>query len=357
MKLRVPHDRAFRRSLAAAAAGTILVAAAASMTGNEDSVPWLVGAAVVAALPLVALTLVRYSRIAELSARVDDVLHGERTIDLDRMDEGELAVLTSELDKMVTRLNLTADELTQERQTLADALADISHQLKTPLTSIALTTELVRRDLAREEGHTHEIEHLRTIAQLERRVERLVSALLKLARLDAGVVHLATQPVDVAALVDDAFEPLAIAFDIADVTFERTIEPGCSFMGDASWSAEALENLLKNCLEHTPAGGTVARSGPLAMSWHAALWLRTPARVFAEEDLPHVFERFYRGAAAATDTDASEVNPAGVGIGLALARALVEAQGGALTAENAQDGAGRTTGARFRMTFFKDIAV
>ncbi len=356
MKLRVPHDRAFRRSLAAAAAGTILVAAAASMTGNEDSVPWLVGAAVVAALPLVALTLVRYSRIAELSARVDDVLHGERTIDLDRMDEGELAVLTSELDKMVTRLNLTADELTQERQTLADALADISHQLKTPLTSIALTTELVRRDLAREEGHTHEIEHLRTIAQLERRVERLVSALLKLARLDAGVVHLATQPVDVAALVDDAFEPLAIAFDIADVTFERTIEPGCSFMGDASWSAEALENLLKNCLEHTPAGGTVrvqAHSDVLA----CRLVVEDTGSGFAEEDLPHVFERFYRGAAAATDTDASEVNPAGVGIGLALARALVEAQGGALTAENAQDGAGRTTGARFRMTFFKDIAV
>ena len=156
---------------------------------------------------------------------------------------------------MRTRLTLAAEDLSRERNALADSLADISHQLKTPLTSLALMTSLVRGALVEDGSHEQELARLRTMERLEDRVEWLVSSLLKLARIDAGVVTFARTRVDAALLVERAAEPLAVAFDLADVTLERDVAPGSGFEGDLSWTAEALENVLKNCLEHTPAGG------------------------------------------------------------------------------------------------------
>ncbi|OUP10091.1 HAMP domain-containing sensor histidine kinase [Collinsella sp. An2] len=347
------RNRGFFRAVVAWMVLACSLMVLATCTGHAEACAWIAAAALATALPFLALTVSRYRAIARLSERVDAVLHGERSVDLEHMEEGELAVLTSELDKMVTRLNLTADELERERQTLADALADISHQLKTPLTSLSLSTELVRRSLVDEGGHASEVERLRKMQRLQQRVERLVSTLLKLARIDAGVVHLRTAPVDVEHLVQDAFEPLAIAFDIADVTFSARVTPGTTFIGDAGWTAEALSNILKNCMEHTPAGGTVqvrATEDTIA----CRMVIEDTGGGIAPHDLAHIFERFYRGEAAeGAGRVSSDVDPAGVGIGLSLARGLITAQGGTLTAENVQDAEGRTTGARFTITFFK----
>lgn len=204
-----------------------------------------------------ALTAIRYRALNDMAANLDRVLAGERDICLRDMREGELAILASEVDKVIARLNLTVDELQAEKLALSDALADISHQLKTPLTSIAISTELIRDRLA-ERGDAPEIvERLRLVQRLQGRVEDLVAALLKLARIDAGVIKLVKAPVDARELVRKSFEPLAVAFDIAGVDFETSIHPGAGYEGDLAWSVEALENILKNCMEHTPAGGTV----------------------------------------------------------------------------------------------------
>lgn len=308
--------------------------------------------AVFAALPFLVLTYSRYRELARLSAGIDAVLHGDRTLDFSNMAEGELAILSSELDKMVTRLNLTIDELAREKQTLADALADISHQIKTPLTSLSIMTELVRKHLVERPECAEDLERLRRIEELEMRVENLVAALLKLARLDAGTVRLAREHVLVSDVVQAATRPLAIALDIADVALEVAIEEGCWFTGDAVWCAEALENIVKNCMEHTPSGGRVRIA-----AWEDALACRIRVTDtgpgIAEEDLPHVFERFYRGVH--DDTSGSAVNPAGVGIGLSLAQSLITAQGGTLTAKNARDDTGRVCGAQFDIAFFRAI--
>ena len=127
-----------------------------------------------------------------MAQNLDRVLAGERDIKLRDMNEGELAILSSEIDKVIARLHLTVDELQAEKLALSDALADISHQLKTPLTSIAISTELIRDRLA-ERGDARDIvERLRLVQRLQGRVEDLVSALLKLARIDAGVIKLVT---------------------------------------------------------------------------------------------------------------------------------------------------------------------
>ena len=339
----------WRTVVAFVAVGAVGTAAAWGVAGRAA------GACVAATsaallLVLVVATRARYRAIARLAAQVDDVLHGARDVSFERMREGELAILASELDKMRGRLTLANEELAHERNALADALADISHQLKTPLTSLALMTALARRELAAEGGHEGQVARLRTMERLEDRVEWLVSSLLKLARIDAGVVTFARTRVDAALLVERAAEPLAVAFDLADVTLERDVAPGSGFEGDLSWTAEALENVLKNCLEHTPAGGRVRVScSEDALAFRMRVADTGPG--IAQKDLPHVFERFYRGGEKDLGPAAgSEVEPTGVGIGLALAKSLVTAQGGSVRASNAPGG-----GAVFDIVFFKAV--
>ena len=299
------------------------------------------------------LTDRRYRALANMAANLDRVLAGERDIRLRDMSEGELAILSSEIDKVIARLNLTVDELQAEKLALSDALADISHQLKTPLTSIAISTELIRDRLSARGDSEDLVERLRLIQTLQARVEDLVAALLKLARIDAGVIKLVCGPVDARELVRKSFEPLAIAFDIADVRFSADVQDGASYEGDLTWSVEALENILKNCMEHTPAGGCVSvRVTEDVLACRIRIEDTGPG--IAESDLPHIFERFYRGSRDANATP-SEVNPAGVGIGLALSKSLVTAQGGTLTAENLRDENGNITGAAFNLVFFKTV--
>ena len=301
----------------------------------------------------IILTNRRYRALANMAANLDRVLAGERDIRLRDMSEGELAILSSEIDKVIARLNLTVDELQAEKLALSDALADISHQLKTPLTSIAISTELIRDRLSARGDSEDLVERLRLIQTLQARVEDLVSALLKLARIDAGVIKLVCGDVDARELVRKSFEPLAIAFDIADVRFSADVQDGASYEGDLTWSVEALENILKNCMEHTPAGGCVSmRVTEDVLACRIRIEDTGPG--IAESDLPHIFERFYRGSRDANATP-SEVNPAGVGIGLALSKSLVTAQGGTLTAENLRDENGNITGAAFNLVFFKAV--
>lgn len=299
------------------------------------------------------LTDRRYRALAKMAANLDRVLAGERDIRLRDMSEGELAILSSEIDKVIARLNLTVDELQAEKLALSDSLADISHQLKTPLTSIAISTELIRDRLSARGDSEDLVERLRLIQTLQARVEDLVSALLKLARIDAGVIKLVCGDVDTRELVRKSFEPLAIAFDIADVRFSADVQDGASYEGDLTWSVEALENILKNCMEHTPAGGCVSvRVTEDVLACRIRIEDTGPG--IAESDLPHIFERFYRGSRDANAAP-SEVNPAGVGIGLALSKSLVTAQGGTLTAENLRDENGNVTGAAFNLVFFKAV--
>lgn len=382
------RNRKLRRALLAA---TLILAAGAIATGalvntaylnwGPDAATWIAvscvlacGAALVVLFALV--TRRRYRELRHMAERVDDALHSDRTVSLADMREGELAILASEVDKALTRLTLTAEELTREKGSLADSLADISHQLRTPLTSLGLTLALARKE-AGPHASGELLEHLRTSERLLAQVQWLVEALLKLARIDAGTVRLRKEPVDVDALVAAAAEPLAIPFDLADVRLVREVAPGTHFTGDEAWTREALENVLKNCLEHTSAGGevrVVASSDAVA----CRISVTDTGPGISAEDLPHVFERFYRGKAPvdrelgntkATGADgpgatgnvgrdvaaASGVNPVGVGIGLSLAQSLITAQDGRITAGNVLDAHGRAVGARFDITFFRAV--
>ena len=263
----------------------------------------------------------RYREIARLAAEVDEVLHGGRRIDFADYREGDVAVLKNELAKMTAALAGATDRLGQEKAALADALADVSHQIRTPLTAIGLLVPAIE-DAAGPAERTRALRELETLVE---RVGWLVTTLLKLAKADAGAIRVQAAPVDVERLVRDALAPLAGAFDLRGVTCEADVAPGASFTGDAAWSAEALGNVRVSAHEDA-----------------VALRLRVAdtGSGIAAEDLPHLFERFYRGAESE-----------GFGIGLSLARSLTVAQGGTLRAGNDR----ATGGARFDFAFPKMV--
>lgn len=277
----------------------------------------------------------RYERLEEMSLEIDRILHGSSHFDLSRFEEGELAILSSEIYKMTVRLREQADALLKDKTHLADSLADISHQIRTPLTSINLIVDFLSEDdLSRERrlGLTREL-----MVQLSC-IDGLISALLKLSRLDAGAVQMAEEPVSAAELVKKAADTIAIPMELRSQKLVVQIVQDGSFTGDFAWCVEAMGNILKNCMEHTPEGGTITVSVK-DNSLFTEFLISDTGDGFSEEDIPHLFDRFYKGK----NSDAGSF-----GIGLALARTIIRAQNGTIQACNGKDG-----GALFILRFYR----
>lgn len=278
----------------------------------------------------------RYDRLRSLAADADRMLHGERKMNLSKYQEGELAILANEVEKLLLCLTEQSDTLLKEKRYLSDSLADISHQLRTPLTSLHLL-------LTRLQGETDEGEKRRLAyegGQLLQRVDWLVNALLKISKIDAGTAVFARERVEALELAMKALEPLRIPMELREQNAVVEIGEQAGFLGDAAWTVEALGNILKNCMEHTGQGGTLWIRGE-ENHLYTEFVIEDDGQGIDSEDLPHLFERFYKGK------NASDSN---VGIGLALARMIVCAQNGTLKAENRAQG-----GARFTMRFYKGV--
>lgn len=300
---------------------------------GSDVVGGVLGASMVALLFFLVVSYSRHKEILHLSSEIDEVLHGSRQVTFSHCKEGDVAILENELSKMVARLSHTRTLVLQEKNALADALADISHQIRTPLTSIGLMLPLIER--AQEEH-----ERKRMVRDLETMLDRvfwLVSTLLKLAKVDAGAMPLERKTVKVTDMLERALVPLTINLELHDIALCAHLDEQAYFEGDELWSAEAVENILKNCIEHTPCGGCITLQATTdAIATRIVIEDSGPG--IAPEDLPHIFDRFYRGSVS--DEEISEMhNPQGFGVGLALAHALIGAQGASLQANNGSQGA------------------
>ena len=281
-------------------------------------------------------TRARYRAIAELSDSIDRVLHDSAINLIALSSEGELSILRAEIQKMVVRLRQTASALQADKSQLSDAIADISHQLRTPLTSMNLTVSLLRREGVSE---ARRIELARELQKSLRRIDWLIETLLKLSRIDAGTAKFESARVSVRALVDRSVEPLTISMELRGLEAETAVRDE-TFAGDLAWSVEALGNVIKNCVEHTPPGGKIAiqaRETPI----FTEITIADTGSGFTPGDIPHLFERFYRGQNASAES---------VGIGLALAREIIARQNGTIQAANRREG-----GAQFTIRFYKEI--
>lgn len=283
------------------------------------------------------ITYQRYRRIAALSNMIDNILHYGGGVDFAEYGEGELAVLSNEISKMTLRMREQADALKKDKTFLTDSIADISHQLRTPLTSMNLIISFLAKPNRSEERR---MELVRELSSLTGKIDWLVSSLLKLSKLDSGTVEFAHDRILLCEVVKKAYDPLAIPMELREQTFVINSCGGESFTGDLPWTTEAVGNILKNCMEHTPVGGRITVNcceNPV----YSEITVTDTGKGIDKDDLPHLFERFYKGKNASENS---------VGIGLALAKLIAIRQNGTIKAENNPDG-----GAKFTLRFYKSV--
>lgn len=204
-----------------------------------------------------------------------------------------MSVLHDEISKMTRRLIEQAEALKKEKGNLADALADISHQLKTPLTSLnILNASLCNEKMTDEERY----ELIRKQAMLLSRMEWLIATLLKISKLDAGTITLKPQEICLKDVVEKAIRPLEIAAELKMQTITQVIPAELKLTLDTDWTAEALGNVIKNCIEHSPEGSTIeikAIERPLLTQ----VIIEDNGIGFQEKDIPHLFDRFIKEVA------------------------------------------------------------
>lgn len=251
-----------------------------------------------------------------------------------------LSGLEDEIYKTVLALRESRESLRQEKENLAKDLADISHQFKTPLTSISILSELLLRRIPEEET----LLAVRKIGKQTDRLTELCAALLTLSRADAGVLSFDIRETMVSDLIECSLECVRPLLDKKEqrvrILCEENIWQSASVFCDAGWTREAMGNLLKNAAEHGPERSEIViriRDNPI----YTGIAVEDEGPGFSAIDLSRLFERFYRGTNAGKDS---------AGIGLSLAKSLIESQKGEIRAENRREGGGR-----FLIKFYKNL--
>lgn len=266
-------------------------------------------------------------RIRALTDYLEQVNTGKALI-LSTSGEDDFSKLEDEIYKTVTYLYQTKEAAVRARNDFAENLSNIAHQIKTPITAISLSVQMMKQDFG---GKYPE--------QVEKQLARLIhleETLLVLSRMDAGTLALKKEETDVFTLLvlaaDNLRELLADSGSFVDIPELGEV----TVVADLDWTMEAVINLMKNCMEHN-GGGTVHCSyaqNPL----YTEILIWDEGEGFEKEDIPHLFERFYRGKNA---------GEGGIGIGLALAREIIERQNGTIGAKNRPGG-----GAQFEIRFY-----
>lgn len=302
----------------------------------------IIGGIAVAAAGIIILILLlfdakkRYADMERLSIELDAILHDDSRNFITECEEGELAILSSSIRKMTTRLKEQASNLTGEKQILTDAIADIFHQLRTPLTSLRLTCSMLSEE---ELSYEDRIRYVRGIKKQLERMQWLVETLLKMSKIEAGTVKFKREKIAANELVSKACEPFLIPLELRNISLKTETE-NAAITGDMDWLAEAVGNIVKNCMEHTPENGCITIK-EFENAIYTELVIKDTGSGFEKGDIQHLFERFYKGKNSGSES---------VGIGLALCRTIITGLDGTIKAENAPDG-----GAQFVIRFYKNV--
>lgn len=285
-------------------------------------------------LTIVAYLQRRQRRIEELQHYMEKLSRGNYRLELEENADDELSGLRNEVYRLTVRLREFAALEKRRRQALADSVANISHQLKTPMTSMTILL-----DNLTENEEMDRITRHRFLSEVRRQLTGmswLIATLLKLSRLEAGVVELQREYVEAGQLVEACAARLQTAAEWKEVCLEVRLQPGVSLKVDENWTVEALCNIVKNAIEHSPAGSSVQ----IAVSEnevYTEIRVEDSGTGISGEEREKLFQRFYRGSNAAEDS---------IGIGLALAKEVVEQQHGHIQVES-REGEGTVFSLKF----------
>ena len=263
----------------------------------------------------IALTGVYFYNIKKRNDKINELnnylsLMCSGNFDLDIMDnsEGEMSILKNNLYKIMTLLKTQNEQLNTDKLYLANSLADISHQLKTPLTSMMVMSDLLKD----EKDENKRNEFLSIIETQLDKMKWLITNLLKISKLDAGTTEFKHEKFNIDSVLEKSLKPFYVTCDVREIEIVNETDD-FEFVGDDNWTGEAIENIIKNCVEHTDNNGAIKFFSKRANVYNS-LFIQDNGCGIAKEDLPHIFERFYHGKNSSSES---------VGVGLALAKTVL----------------------------------
>ncbi len=256
--------------------------------------------------------------LEDASAQIDAFLSGDTDARIDCDEEGELYKLFHSVNTLAVVLNAHADNEIREKEFLKNTISDVSHQLKTPLAALNIYNGLLQ-------GEAEELPAIQEFVALSEqeldRIETLVQNLLKITKLDAGSIVIEKETEDVADMMRDV--ELHFAYRARQEQKELVLsgDEGAALFCDRDWMLEAIDNIVKNALDHTGSGDIVTIEWKQSASV-VQIIVKDNGCGIHPEDLHHIFKRFYRSRFS-KDTK-------GIGLGLPLAKAIIEAHGGSI---------------------------
>lgn len=271
----------------------------------------------------------------DIAKRIERINLGDYSLQIDENSEDELSLLDNQIYRTTVKFREQAENSRKDKENLQKSLSDISHQLKTPLTSIIAMVENILDD----DDMPLEIrrEFLNDIKHNTNTISFLVQSLLKLSKLDAEAVKFRYEQVEVKSIVDECIKNTAVMAEILGVRLEtdcNDIILNC----DRKWLCEAVTNIIKNCIEHSQNGNIKITADQNKL--YTKISIKDNGSGITKEDLPHIFERFYKGKNSSDDS---------VGIGLSLAKTIIEKQGGYISVSSELN-----KGSKFVIKFFNN---
>lgn len=258
----------------------------------------------------------RKREIQQITDYITQINRKNYDLSIDKNSEDETSLLKNEIYKTTVMLKEQSENSLRDKENLKDSLSDISHQIKTPLTSVMVMLDSIIDNQNMPEDIRKEF--LCDIKHSANSISFLVQSILTLSKLDANSIVLRKQRENLKSILDESVRSTAMLAEIKAVEVISQCDDNVEIECDAKWLGEAITNIVKNCIEHTDKGGFVKIT-----AWknklYAKITVMDNGRGIAREDLPHIFERFYKGKNSSEDS---------VGIGLALAKTIVEKNGG-----------------------------
>lgn len=261
----------------------------------------------------------KINKIIELISKIN-----KRNFDIDIEDytEDELSILKQEVYKTSLMLRSEADNSLKDKLNLKDSLSDISHQLKTPLTSITIMIDNI---LDNEEMDTKtKRKFLISIKREIININFLVQNLLKLSKFDANVIKFDNEEVLIKDIIDEAIKKVSALSELKGVSIKVSGDKGSTIKCDFMWEVEALSNIIKNSIEHIEGEGFV-EVNYTKNKVYSRILIRDNGVGINEDDLPYIFDRFYKGKNSSKDS---------VGIGLALSKSIIEKDNGSISVKS-----------------------
>lgn len=250
-------------------------------------------------------------KLKELTNYLENLNRKNYFLDIEDNGEGELSALKNEIYKITVTLKEQAENSLKEQKALSDSVSDISHQLKTPLTSMMIMLDNLKDN--QDMPIDIQKDFIDEITSQVEWIHFLVVTLLKLARFDAGVIVLQEEKINIKKLVEESVKNVSILMDIKNQ--EIKISGDDSFIvGDFHWQKEALTNILKNCVEHSPEHSTIEIHLKSNAVYNQII-IKDHGVGMDQEDLKNIFKRFYKGKNSSKQS---------IGIGLALAKTIIE---------------------------------